>query len=192
VWPRRSRAISSGGAIFVIGASARLWSAPPRLTVSHIVRIERLFRTTVRWFSPAVRTPAIACGLCLCLAGWLCKLRCVSSAGARDRGGAAPGEWLASGTSAMHYYAQDMRSQVRASPARIPAAVLAYSSPSSATLAGMERAPIFETLRSWRGLRAEDRFDDEPRDLIGKTVFVKDHGQGQVLDFSKARIGSSQ
>lgn len=121
-----------------------------------------------------------------------CKLRCVSSAGARDRGGAAPGEWLASGTSAMHYYAQDMRSQVRASPARIPAAVLAYSSPSSATLAGMERAPIFETLRSWRGLRAEDRFDDEPRDLIGKTVFVKDHGQGQVLDFSKARIGSSQ
>jgi hypothetical protein len=54
---------------------------------------------------------------------------------------------------------------------------------------GDGRAPIFETLR---GLRAEDRFDDEPRDLIGKTVFVKDHGQGQVLDFSKARIGSSQ
>ena len=41
----------------------------------------------------------------------------------------------------MHYYAQDMRSQVRASPARIPAAVLAYSSPSNATLAGMEGRP---------------------------------------------------
>ena len=31
----------------------------------------------------------------------------------------------------------------------------------------------------------------EPRDLVGKTVFVKEHGLGGVLEFAKSRIGSS-
>ncbi len=38
---------------------------------------------------------------------------------------------------------------------------------------------------------AESRFDEEPRDLVGLTVFVKDHGEGEVLEFARARIGAS-
>lgn len=38
---------------------------------------------------------------------------------------------------------------------------------------------------------ADSRFDEEPRDLVGLTVFVKDHGKGEVLDFARARIGAS-
>ena len=34
---------------------------------------------------------------------------------------------------------------------------------------------------------AEGRFDDEPRDLVGLTVFVKEYGEGDVLEYSKAR-----
>eukprot|EP01043_Picozoa_sp_COSAG02_P030005 COSAG02_NODE_1895_length_10468_cov_4.296268_3_plen_52_part_00 len=48
---------------------------------------------------------------------------------------------------------------------------------------------VYARARMYRAV--ESRFDEEPRDLVGLTVFVKDHGEGKVLEFARARIGAS-